>query len=122
MTALREIEKTRQIPGEAARRWFTSESMDLIVWLDAQERAESFQLCYGKPLQEHALTWTGGQLLHQRVDDGNIESMGHKHTPLLVANGEADTAALLALFNAEAKKLPADIVQLVRTVLDSATA
>lgn len=120
MAALREIEKARQIPGEAPRRWFTSESMDLIVWLDAQKRADSFQLCYGKPLQEHALTWTGGQLLHQRVDDGSIEGMGHKHTPLLIANGEADTAALQTLFKAASSELPPDIVQLVTAALNTA--
>ena len=46
MDALREIVDVRQVPGEPKRRWFSSDDIDLIVWLDDSGAPVSFQLCY----------------------------------------------------------------------------
>jgi hypothetical protein len=115
---LTELQNARQVPGEPLRRWFTSETMDLIVWLDASGHGHGFQLCYGKPLQERALTWRPEQgFMHRAVDDGSSQLQGHKNTPLLVADGHADPQRLLQLFEEAGAKLPADIMQLVTTAL-----
>jgi hypothetical protein len=115
---LTEISQPRQIPGEPARRWFTSADMDLVVWLDDSRQATGFQLCYGKPLQERALTWWPGQgFRHHAVDDGSRGGIAHKNTPLLLADGNPDPEQLLALFRRAAARLPADIVHLVAGAL-----
>jgi len=85
---LTEIKNVRQIAGEARRRWFADESMDLIVWHDGQ-RPVSFQLCYDKKAEEKALSWkplTG--LLHEQVDNGESGGGRYKATPVLLAAGD----------------------------------
>ena len=42
----REIKKVRQEPGPGSRRWFESDGMDLVVWLDAQGVVNGFQLVF----------------------------------------------------------------------------
>lgn len=115
---LAEIGNARQIPGEPLRRWFTSAEMDLIVWLDEKGQASGFQLCHGKPQHEHALTWLPDRgFVHMRVDDGDRLDLAHKKTPLLVANGSVDAAALLRCFTQAAPGLPADIMQFISGAL-----
>lgn len=115
---LTEIERPRQIAGEPRRRWFTSPDMDLIVWLDDSRRATGFQLCYGKPLQERALTWWPEQgFRHHAVDDGSRGGLAHKNTPLLLADGTVDPEQLLARFRQASARLPADITALVTGAL-----
>lgn len=115
---LTELRNARQVAGEPERRWFTSEAMDLIVWLDASRQAHGFQLCYGKPLQERALSWLPDRgFVHLGVDDGSRQAQGHKSTPLLVADGHADPRQLLEFFEQAATGLPEDIMQLVSTAL-----
>ncbi|MES2693667.1 MAG: hypothetical protein V4773_09350, partial [Verrucomicrobiota bacterium] len=68
---LREIKNVRQEPGEGRRRWFESDGLELVVWLDARGRMTGFQLCYDSGRHEHALTWReGGGFSHDRVDPG----------------------------------------------------
>lgn len=115
---LTEIKRPRQIPGELARRWFTSETMDLIVWLDAEKTVQGFQLCYGKPVQERALTWDSGKgFSHLAVDDGSVGGLGHKSTPVLLANSRANPEELLTLFTSASRHLPKEIVASVTTAL-----
>lgn len=75
--SLREISRVRQVPGESCRRWFSSDTLDLVVWLaDGNDNASAagtvlgFQLCYDKLHAEHALTWRaeGCQLAHKAGD------------------------------------------------------
>ncbi len=87
---LSEVSNVRQVAGEGARRWFTDDYFDLIVWYGPGEAPMGFQLCYDRPTRERALTWTvqhGFQ--HNRVDTG--EMPGHpKMTPIIVADGAFD--------------------------------
>ena len=53
---LAEVEHVRQRAGEPRRRWFASDDLDLIVWLDEADRFVGFQLCYDKGRSERALT------------------------------------------------------------------
>jgi len=115
---LAEIKRSRQIPGKPARRWFTSEEMDLIIWLDEAKSVRGFQLCYGKPANEHALTWNAGNgFMHTAVDDGGVNGFGHKSTPVLVAAHPGDLMQLLQLFVNASGNLPTSIVDTVITAL-----
>jgi hypothetical protein len=109
---LREIAETRQILGEARRRWFHSESMDLYVWYDAVDAPLGFQLCYGKPMRERALTWFRPDAYsHMAVDPTGRQS--HGGTPILVPDGFFDQGTVVADFTNESRDLPAEIVALV---------
>jgi hypothetical protein len=105
---LREILGVRQISGEQTRRWFTSDTMDLIVWIDDAGMPAGFQLCYDKGDAEHAVTWKPlSGLSHLAVDDG--ESGGglrYKATPMLMPNGQIDASRIARLFTGAAHDLP----------------
>jgi hypothetical protein len=109
---LREIAETRQIRGEPRRRWFNSEFMDLYVWYDSVDVPLGFQLCYGKPDFERALTWfRPDNFSHMAVNHGGQESRGQ--TPLLVLDGVFEAPAVGAAFSREARGLPGDVAGLV---------
>lgn len=121
---LSEIRKPRQIPGEARRRWFHSQEMDLFVWFDdAQGGADglpiAFQLCYDKTRGEKALSWKAERgLTHMRVDDGESEP-GYKSTPLLVSDSAFARDAVQQRFAAAGQTLPAAIRTFVMEKLSS---
>lgn len=120
---LREISETRQIRGEPRRRWFNSESMDLYVWYDNEDVPLGFQLCYGKPNEERALTWfRPSSYSHMRVDTGSSSSPGSgpgAGTPLLVLDGLFDSRSVAAEFERFAAGLPQDVRDLVSARLDA---
>lgn len=102
---LREIKAIRQIPGEARRRWFQDESMDLFVWLDPNGSIVGFQLTYDKPHAEKALTWRDGDgYVHTRVDDGARPGQ-YPGTPLLVPDGVCDAARMRQIFEERAVEM-----------------
>jgi hypothetical protein len=110
---------SRPIPGEPPRRWFTSGTMDLVVWLAPDASVQAFQLCYGKPIQERALTWRAGfGFSHLQVDDGSAPRLGHKSTPVLQAKGTPDWPALLSEFDAEKAALPPALAEFVQQRLN----
>jgi hypothetical protein len=111
---LREIVATRQVPGEARRRWFTSPSIDLFVWTDDQGAPTGFQLCYDKQDREHALTWTAENgFNHMTVDAGESRPARYKGSPILVADGVIDTQHVLEQFRGEAASVPVEFVRFV---------
>ncbi|MBF8297255.1 MAG: hypothetical protein HW389_3800 [Bacteroidetes bacterium] len=68
---LQEINNPESVEGNLIRKWFTDEFFDLFVWSDNKGDIASFQLCYNKGRDEHALTWKRpSSYYHQRVDDG----------------------------------------------------
>jgi hypothetical protein len=119
---LREIPETRQIRGEPRRRWFNSEFMDLYVWYDTTDEPLGFQLCYGKPNAERALTWfRPGNFSHMRVDHGAPEGSafgGGTGTPLLVLDGLFEAPAVAREFARECRDLPGEIVALVAAKIE----
>lgn len=105
---LREIAHTRQHPGEPLRRWFTSETMDLVIWLNADNSLAAFQLCHDKPQAEKALSWSANYgLSAMRVDDGSSLLPGHKATPVLQADSRPDIKSALAAFRESCREVPA---------------
>lgn len=122
---LREILNTKQIRGEPRRRWFASDSFDLIVWLGEIEELIGFQLCYGKSKSERAVTWQieGDKLTHMMVDDGEAGGGGnYKSTPILTPGGEWNPEQLLRDFVKVADMLPPEVIALVVHQLERAKA
>jgi hypothetical protein len=114
MDALTEIPAVRQIPGEPPRRWFASQSLDLIVWLDDSGSPAGFQLCYDKLRAERALTWKPDSgFLHHAVDDGERGGLRYKRTPVLVEDGRFDAVRVSELFARASATLPREIVEFV---------
>lgn len=116
---LQEVTRVKQVHHEPARRWFASDDMDLIVWLDAAGAITGFQLCYDKRDHERAVTWHHDQpLAHARVDDGENVGAGrgqarHKQTPVLVPDSALPLPEILASFAEESADLPASVRQTV---------
>ena len=107
---LREIQ-ARQLPGEPARRWFTSPDIDLFVWLDEAGAPTAFQLCYDKQSREHALTWTpAAGYTHMGVDGGESRPGRYKGTPILVANGSIDVEGILGQLRSQAEAVPPELL------------
>lgn len=110
---LREIRNARQHPGEFRRRWFFSHEQDLIVWYAEDGEIVSFQLCYAKYRDEHAIWWKAGKgFSHVRVDDGEGSSHSQS-TPILLPDGEFRDAAVIERFVALATELPQEVVTFV---------
>jgi hypothetical protein len=112
---MREVLHVRQIAGEDRRRWFSSGSMDLVVWYGVDGAITSFQLCYDKLHRERALTWKAGQqgIQHAAVDDGESWPLNYKSTPVLVPDGEWHSDVVRTRFLAEAGALPAGLAEFV---------
>jgi hypothetical protein len=43
---LKEVRDVRQVPGDARRRVFFAEDLDLTVWFDRDDAVMGFELCY----------------------------------------------------------------------------
>jgi len=112
---LTEISKPRQIEGEAYRRWFSSEDMDLIVWQQSKQgQIIGFQLCYDKERHEKALTWkTASGFTHTCVDDGEDHKTKYKSTPILFNNTQPNIDLLLALFKQQSGQLDQHLLDLI---------
>lgn len=83
----REILDTIQKRDEPRRRWFSSLSMDLFVWLDDDDEITRYQLTYNKPHDEKALVWDREKgFAHLGVDDG-VRPGKHPGSPLLIKDG-----------------------------------
>ncbi|MDP2886685.1 MAG: hypothetical protein Q8P51_16880 [Ignavibacteria bacterium] len=107
---LQEINNPESVEGNLIRKWFTDEFFDLFVWSDNKGEIASFQLCYDKGRDEHALTWKRpSSYYHQRVDDGENRPGKSKSTPVLMADGMFDFRKISARFKTES----ADIDQVI---------
>ena len=102
---LREIKEISQKRGEPKKRWFTSLSMDLFVWLSEEEEIISYQLTYNKPHDEKALTWNREKgFSHSGVDDGS-RSGKHPGSPLLVKDGVIKPTKIISMLRKDAGDL-----------------
>ena len=111
---LTELSPVKQIKGEPRRRWFNSASEDLIVWYAEDNSIFGFQLCYGRPVSESALTWLPKPgFTHNRIDDGEGVGLAHKRTPLLMSDSSFDAEALLDKFGEISGVLPNEIAAFV---------
>lgn len=95
---LREVAGTRQHKGEEHRRWFSCARADLYIWQNDDHSIRSFELCYAKPGNEHALRWRKSfGFDHSRVDDGEPSPLKNA-TPIVIPDGRFDADALALEF------------------------
>lgn len=95
---LKEFIHVKQESGAGRRRWFESDGFELVVWFDAQDAIEGYQICYDFGNGEHALTWRPGSgFSHSGVDDGE-GAMFAKMTPILVPDGAVPWCAVAERF------------------------
>ncbi len=102
---LREIKETSQKTGEPKKRWFTSLSMDLFIWLNEEGEIISYQLTYDKPHDEKALTWSKEKgFTHLGVDDGTCSGK-HPGSPLLVKDGVIEPTKIITMLKKDTGEL-----------------
>ena len=95
---LKEFSRVRQIGGQGFRRWFSSSTLELIVWYQADKKTlTGFQFCYD---ENHALTWTRREgYEHSGIDSGDVRTLsGTGMTPILIPDGVFDSASIAERF------------------------
>jgi hypothetical protein len=103
----------RQEPDAGRRRWFDGDRLELIVWHDQAGALCGFQICYGQPDGERALTWRpGAGFSHCAVDEGDATPLKNA-APVLVADVAVPWAELEARFQAEGAALEPALRELV---------
>ncbi len=106
---LREIKETNQKRGEPKKRWFTSLSMDLFVWLNDDDEIISYQLTYNKPHDEKAITWSiENGFIHLGVDDGARPGK-HPGSPLFIKDGNIKPAKIISTLKKNSGELDPSI-------------
>jgi hypothetical protein len=105
--------KKASVHGDYDRRWMSDDYFDLIVWYRPDEAIHGFQLCYGKPIWERALTWIDGHgFSHTEVDAGEDKPTGNR-TPILLPDGSFPNAEVKREFARRSAKLPKQLRKLV---------
>jgi len=111
---LYEIKNVKQNEGEPRRRRFIDDYFDLVVWSDANDKIEGFQLCYDKTKNQHALTWHKEfGYMHNRVDEGKDKAGKPKSIPVLVTDGFFPCQEIADTFKRESKSLDKKIAAAV---------
>ena len=111
---LREIKPVKQNPDEGFRRWFTDEYWDLYVWTDEDEEITGLQLCYGKPNDEHALTWfRDRKFIHTKISSSRPFA-GNVMSPILVADGLFDNKSVAERFWNDGRHIEEELRWFVR--------
>ena len=110
-----ELKKTRQIPGESFRRWFSGDHMELIVWYNEEcTDIKGFQFCYQKGQDEKAISWRKGEgYAHTTLDDGEGRTGRHKMSPILLPDGIFDSRSVFEIFQKNSKQLDQDLVAFI---------
>ena len=117
--ALREISGVRTDPGEAPRRWFVGDDLDLILWEDDGGRVRRFQLAYDRGPRERLVEWVRGRgVAFHRVDTGEVHPLKPKATPILLPDDAPPPADLAGRFRAAAAGLQGHLREAVLEVLD----
>lgn len=118
---LSEIKRCKQVHGEPARRWFTSKTMDLIIWFSSSKEIIGFQICYDIDSNEKALTWRLDEgFTHNKIDSGEGRPGKPKKSPILISDGNCDYDRVYKLFQASCKLLPKFIVNHIQNELSKA--
>ena len=113
---LHEIKGVRQERGGAGRRrWFESEGLELVVWLDRAAAITGFQLCYDVGQGEHALTWREESgFAHNRVDSGDDTPLANRTPVLQPESPPVPWGKITQLFNQRSKTLEPALQQLIQ--------
>ncbi len=108
-------DKKTKVPGDYDRRWMSDDYFDLIVWYEPSGAVHGFQLCYGKPSWERALTWIKRRgFSHTEVDSGEADPFANL-SPILLPNGKFPATKVMREFMRRAGTLPVQLRALVTT-------
>lgn len=89
------------------RDWYYSDQMDFIVWHNREKGITNYQICYGKPLDEHVLSWRGQTgFSHSKISDGEEVAGNYKAAPIERPDGEVDYQLILNAFESESEHIP----------------
>ena len=103
------------VSGDRDRQWMSDDYFDLIVWYKTDGEIHGFQLCYGKPAWERALTWLDGRgFSHTEIDTGE-EKATRNRTPILVPDGSFPAAKVAHEFARRSVNLPRNLRDLVES-------
>jgi hypothetical protein len=104
------------------RPWFEDDYFDLILWTDASNDIQSFQLCYGKPDAERALTWDRARGYgHFKIERG--ETDGYRKSPrTLWPTPGYPHATVVSEFQDRSSDLPSNVRGFVLAALWAAPA
>lgn len=115
-------EKKTRVRGDYKRSWMSDDYFDLIVWYERSNAIHGFQLCYGKPQWERALTWlkrTG--FAHHEIDSGE-ESAKFNHAPILVPDGSFPAKEVEREFLRRSTQLPKSLRNFVASKISQFSA
>ncbi len=99
--------------------WFTSKSMDLIVWQNQAEPLSGFQLTYSLSGEDHVLSWTKDKgYSHEKLDDGEGRAMQYKMTPILVPDGTFLKQPVLDAFRQEISGVNIELFEKIAILID----
>lgn len=108
---LRKISNVQQESGERVKYWFTSSTMDVFVWLNSNQRIESFQCSYNKAISEKALIWSCDRGFSRVAVDDGARPGSYPLSPIYIADDSFDSSSLVTLFEKEVGTLESDILQ-----------
>ena len=122
MTRLVELNRDQTIAEN--RRWFSSNDMDVIIWIDENRSIRAFELYYDKNVNEHVLVWRDRSgFSHLAVDDGEQKPvLNYKETPILIPDGVFEADRIMRLFETTREDLPAELFKFVHHELGKLTA
>jgi hypothetical protein len=99
-------QKKVRVRGDYRRSWMSDDYFDLIVWYEPSNAVHGFQLCYGKPDSERALTWLRNRGFgHSRIDSGEEQPESNR-TPILLPDGCFPTEEVSLEFRRRSERLP----------------
>jgi hypothetical protein len=99
----------QKIHGDYDRRWIFDDYFDLIVWYTDEDAIHGFQLCYGKPRWERALTWISNRgFSHTEIDSGEDKATRNR-TPILLPDSSFPVVEVMVEFERRAADLPRDL-------------
>ena len=111
---LYEIKEVNQDSPEYEKRWFFDHEIDLLLWLNENNKIAGFQLCYDKPKNPHALTWFKDEgYRHNRIDFREEKIGRRRGSPILLADGEFEADRIAKEFAFQSRDLDAWIATFV---------
>lgn len=114
---MREIKNLKQETAGGRRRWFESDGLELVFWLDDRDTVVGFQLCYDFGRGAHALTWrTAAGFTHCVIDAGDDSPLKNE-TPVLGATRETPWDEVIRGFDRASAGLEPYLRQLVQKTL-----
>lgn len=118
---LHEIKNVKQERGGGQRRWFESDGLELVVWLEGSGQVTGFQIVYDLGRGKHALTWRpAAGFAHAAIDAGDGTPFKNL-SPILTQEGDVPWREIARLFDAESESLEVELRRIVRDRLAART-